>query len=117
MPKKVIHKMFWGIFIISIGLILASTRVGIGAHFPLDVILGSIIGYISGLLGIFISRKYKIWVWITTKKYYPVFIVLFLVCSGILINRIINENLILFYLALISLIVSLYKIIYVYVKI
>jgi membrane-associated phospholipid phosphatase len=116
MPKKMLNKILWGIFIISIGLILVTTRVGVGAHFPLDVVSGSIIGYISGLLGIFISRKYKIWAWINSKKYYPVFIVLLLVCIAIVLNRIVTMNLIVFYVTFLCLIVSLYKIIYVYVK-
>ncbi|KFF18836.1 phosphatase PAP2 family protein [Flavobacterium hydatis] len=116
MPQKLKFKIPWIFLIISLGLIVAFTRVAIGAHHPLDVIIGSIIGYISGLLGIFISRKNKTWNWINNKKYYPVFILLFLVCSISLINRIIDENLIIFYFAFISLVVSIYKITTVYVK-
>jgi membrane-associated phospholipid phosphatase len=116
MPKKTFSKMAWTIFIICIGLLLVFTRVGLGAHFPLDVLTGSCIGGISGLAGIFISRKYKLWSWIANKKYYPVFMVLFLVCGGIIINKIIHENLVVFYLALISLIVSLYQLMYAYIK-
>lgn len=116
MPKKTNYKILWVFFLISIGFILVFTRVGVGAHHPLDVINGSVIGYICGLTGIFISRKYKIWDWINTKKYYPFFIVLFLVCCGVLITKISKENLIIFYLALISLILSLYKITYAYIK-
>jgi membrane-associated phospholipid phosphatase len=116
MPKKLNYKILWGFFTIIAGLILVFTRVGVGAHYPLDVIVGSIIGYISGLAGIFINQKYKIWTWINNKKYYPIFILLFLICFILLINRITNENLIIYYLSLISLIVSLYKITCVYVK-
>lgn len=116
MPKKLKFKILWIFLIISIGLIVAFTRVGIGAHYPFDVIIGGIIGCIAGLSGIFISRKYKIWNWINNKKYYPVFILLFLICCVSLICRIIDENLIIFYFAFTSLAVSLYKIITVYVK-
>ncbi len=116
MPKLLKNKILWIFSIISIGLIIVFTRVGVGAHHPLDVIIGSIIGYLSGLLGIFISRRYKIWSWINNKKYYSIFILLMLIAAISLINKIINENLVVYYLALISLFVSLYKIIYVYVK-
>lgn len=116
MPKKVIHKITYGFLMINLGIILVFTRVGVGAHHPLDVITGSIIGYICGLVGIFVSKKYEIWSWINNKKYYPIFILLFIVCSIVLINKIINENLIVFYFALISLVISLYKIITLYVK-
>jgi membrane-associated phospholipid phosphatase len=116
MPKVLKYKFLWIFCIIILGLCIVFTRVGVGAHHPLDVIFGSIIGYISGLLGIFICQKYTIWSWVGNKKYYPVFILLMLVCGVSLIMKIRNENLIVFYLALISLFVSLYKITYVYVK-
>ncbi|MEO5593516.1 MAG: phosphatase PAP2 family protein [Chitinophagaceae bacterium] len=115
-PKKLNYKILWSFFIIITGLIIAFTRVGIGAHYPLDVIIGSIIGYISGLTGIFINQKYKIWTWINNKKYYPIFILLMLICCISLIIKIIDENLLIFYLALISLFFPFYKIIYVFVK-
>lgn len=116
MPKKWNYKFSWYFFILTTALILAFTRVGVGAHYPLDVIVGSIIGYISGISGIFINQKYPIWSWINNKKSYPFFITLFLVCCVLLVIRIVDENLVVFYLSLISLIVSLYKFIYVYVK-
>jgi membrane-associated phospholipid phosphatase len=116
MPKKVSHKIIWILLLVCFGLIIVSTRVGVGAHHPLDVITGSIIGFLCGLIGIFISRKYRIWNWITIKKYYPVFITLFVVCGVVLVTKISKENLLIYYFSLISLIFSLYKIIYVYVK-
>ena len=116
MPKKLHYKILWVFLLLITGLTLVFTRVGVGAHHPLDVINGSVIGYICGLIGIFISRKYKIWDWINNKKYYPFFIVLFLVCCALLITKISKENLIIFYLALISLILSLYKITYAYIQ-
>nr|WP_199001457.1 phosphatase PAP2 family protein [Flavobacterium sp. ASV13] len=116
MPKDLKFKILWIFGTIITGYILAFTRVGVGAHYPLDVITGSIIGYISGILGIFISRKYRIWSWINNKKYYPVLILLFAVSCILLICRIINDNLIIFYLAFISLAFSLYKITTLYVK-
>ena len=116
MPKKFTSKFLWVFFIIILGLIIASSRVGVGAHHPLDVIFGSIIGYISGLIGIFISQKYRIWSWVNNKKFYPIFIVAILGCAASIINKISTENLFIFYLALIFLVVSLYKIVLVYVK-
>lgn len=116
LPKKPNIKFLWYLFIVSIGLILVFTRVGVGAHYPIDVIVGSIIGYISGLIGIFICRKYEICAWVNNIKYYPIFIILFLVCCFVLISKIINENLFIFYISLFSLIISLFKISYVYIK-
>jgi membrane-associated phospholipid phosphatase len=116
MPKNLKDKVLWFLSVTIIGIILVFTRVAVGAHFPLDVTIGGIIGYISGLSGIFISRKYNIWAWINNKKYLPIFIVLFLIGAIILITKIFNENLVIFYFAFASLIVSLFKITTVYVK-
>ena len=116
MPEKLKYKILWISFTIIAGLMIAFTRVGVGAHYPLDVISGSIVGYISGLIGIFISRKFKIWAWIDNTKYYPIFMVLMLVCGISLISGIINENLVIYYLALASLFFAFYKIVYVFVK-
>ena len=116
MPKKISSKVAWIILLIGLGFIIISTRVGVGAHFPLDVIIGGIIGYISGLIGIFISKSDKLWAWISNPKYYPFFIILFMVCCVVLGTKIYKENLLIYYLSMISLIVSLYKIIYVYIK-
>ncbi|MFW0738977.1 phosphatase PAP2 family protein [Flavobacterium sp. T12S277] len=115
-PKNLKCRILYYFTFIILGSILAFTRVGIGAHYPLDVIIGSIIGYISGLLGIFITRKYNIWTWINNKKYYPILILIFVICSILLVCRIINTNLIIFYLALISLVFPLYKLISLYIK-
>lgn len=116
MPQKSKYKIIWSLFLVITGLTLAFTRVGVGAHYPIDVIAGCIIGYICGLAGIFISRKYKIDAWVNNKKYYLFFILLLLICCTLLINKIINENLIIFYLSFTSLIISLYKTISVYAK-
>ncbi|MBL7734907.1 MAG: phosphatase PAP2 family protein [Chitinophagaceae bacterium] len=116
MPPKLKYKIAWSLFIVIAGLVIASTRVGVGAHYPIDVTTGCIIGYISGLAGIFISRKYRIFAWVNSKKYYPLFILLLLVFCVVIIDKIIGQHLIIFYLSLISLIVSLYKIISVYVE-
>lgn len=53
LPKKMNHKIIYFPGMIFLGLIFAFSRVGVGAHYPLDVVFGSIIGYISGLSGFF----------------------------------------------------------------
>lgn len=116
MPQRLNYKILWCIFIIVTGLLLVFTRVGVGAHYPLDVIMGGTIGYISGLLGIFINEKYPIWAWINNRKYYPIIILFFLFCCISLVSRMLDDHLIIFYLSLITLVISLYRIINVYVK-
>ncbi|MGJ1446499.1 phosphatase PAP2 family protein [Sphingobacterium spiritivorum] len=115
-PQKFWYKILWIFSIVMIGLILISTRVGVGAHYPIDVIVGGIIGYITGLTGIFITRKYKICNWINCKKYYPVFILLFLAFSISVFDKIIHQNLMIFYFTFFSLVFSLFKIVRIYVQ-
>lgn len=116
MPKQTGMKILWIFFIVLLGYGFAITRVAVGAHYPLDVFVGSIVGYISGLLGIFISRKYRIWEWVGNRKFYPFFIVAFTVCCGVLLTKINKENLLIFYFSFISFIISLSIITYAYFK-
>lgn len=116
MPKKKGNKFLWFFSFTFIGLLLAFTRVAIGAHFPIDVVVGSIVGNISGLLGIFLNRKINIWKWISNKKYYPLFIGLFVLALVKIVTKIIDENLLIFYFVLSILIFSLIVIVKSYAK-
>lgn len=116
MPLHRRHKIMWTLCICTIGIMVIATRIGVGAHYPIDVTVGAIIGYISGILGIIINQKYSIWSWISNRKYYPFFIALFSVCCIIIITKILAINLFVFYVALFSLLISLYLIINIYVK-
>ena len=116
LPQNSIKKLGLVFLFLVFGYTIALSRVAVGAHFPLDVLVGSIVGYISGLSGIFISRKYTIWNWICVKKFTPIFIIAILACCISLSIKIYNDRIIVFYLALISLFVALYKFIYVYIK-
>ncbi len=51
-----------GLFLIY-ALLIGYGRVYMGAHFPLDVIVGSTIGFLSGIAGYFIMEFFKISVW------------------------------------------------------
>jgi membrane-associated phospholipid phosphatase len=96
MPEKLGSKILLIIFMMAGGLLIAFSRIAVGAHYPLDVITGSIIGYISGLAGIFVSCRYNIWIWISNKKYYPALMILFLIAGICLIKKIKIENLVIF---------------------
>ncbi len=116
MPSKTFHKIAWSILIITAGTMLVFSRVGVGAHYPLDVLIGSIMGYMFGLTGILMARKYPIPDGIRDKKFIPVFVLIFLVGCMLLVLRIIQENLFIYYVSLVALSLSLYKICARYVK-
>lgn len=115
LPKAKKYQFFWLCLIPLVGLLLVSTRVGVGAHYPLDVLTGSILGYIAGLTGIFLNQKFRIWTWMGHQKYYPFFIVLLLVCAIVLVGKIMDKPLFIYYLALMSTLISLFFIIRHYV--
>lgn len=116
MPKELGKKIAWFALVVFVGLIVALTRVGVGAHYPLDVVSGSITGYICGLLGIFTMRKFNLFGWIGQKKWFPFLMLIFLVCVVVFVNKIRTENLPVYYLAIVGLVVFLYKMIKVYVQ-
>jgi len=60
-PHKKEYKFLWYFLMFMFGVFLVLSRVAVGAHFPLDIYAGTAIGYIVGLLGIFINRKYDLW--------------------------------------------------------
>jgi membrane-associated phospholipid phosphatase len=116
MPEKPLHRQIWITSLISAGIVMAFSRVGVGAHYPLDVMVGATIGYTSGLAGILVSRHYKIWSWVSNKRYYPVLMLLILGCSISLIIKIIDEPLPVFFLACLASLFSLYKITHAYIQ-
>ncbi len=116
MPKKIGYKIIWSFFIISAGLIIVFSRVGVGAHYPLDVIIGSTIGFIISIIGITISNRFKLFNWINDKNKLPIFMLALVITGGVIIKKITEINLPIFYISLTSLVITLYLMIRFYVK-
>ena len=116
LPQNFKLKILWVPFMLMLGLIVASSRIGVGAHFPMDVVVGCIIGYLCGVLGILIGNRYRFGAWVGSRKFFPVIILLFLAFAFFLVQKIIAQNLLIYYLALGCLLFSLYKIYAAYAK-
>ncbi len=116
MPKKNINKILWCTSILTLGVIIAFSRVAVGAHYPFDTIIGSIIGYIVTIIGIRISTKLEWLNYVRKKKYLPVLILLIVIWVCIIIHKIIESNLLVFYLSLLSLGITLFLISKLYVQ-
>jgi len=116
MPKKNKHKIIWSLFFLTLGLVISFSRVGVGAHYPFDVIVGSTIGYIVAIIGIQINNKVSCWTWIKNIKYYPYFILFLIIWIGVIISKILVNNLPIFYFSLFSLVLSLCLITSAYVQ-
>lgn len=109
LPQKKITKIIWSLFILTIGLIVASSRVGVGAHYPLDVYFGSIIGFSIAILGIIISAKTNWLSWINNPKYLPFFMIAFLSWLIVLITKFFQQNLVIYLFPILTLIFALYQ--------
>lgn len=116
MPKKRNHKVLWVSFMIVIGLIISFSRVAVGAHFPLDVIIGSAIGFIIAFIGIVITNKFNWLGRVKSKTKHLIFLPLFVICIGLIIQKLFNTNLFIFYLSIFSLIITLCLNIIIYAK-
>jgi len=94
-----------------VGTLIVLSRIGVGAHYPLDIIVGAIIGYASGILGILFDRHFPaVFGWIGKIKYRPILILLLVGTAIAVIMKIIHDELIIFYISLISIIISIYAI-------
>jgi membrane-associated phospholipid phosphatase len=116
MPQKRKNKIMWSVFVVAAGLFIAFTRVGVGAHYPFDVLIGSTIGFITTTIGIKISSTYNWLQGIGNKKFYPVHLVLLIIWIALLINKIMEDNLVIYYISILALLVTLSLIIRSYVK-
>ncbi len=61
---------FYLYVILLLTVLTALSRVAVGAHWPLDVILGAILGGCAGLSGVFLALKYQAWwAWAKESRY------------------------------------------------
>ncbi|HZH68868.1 MAG TPA: phosphatase PAP2 family protein [Flavobacteriaceae bacterium] len=116
MPKNTIHKMVWSFFILLVGLIIALSRVGVGAHYPLDVLIGSIIGFVIVVIGINVTNKINWLSCIKNLKLFPLFIVLFIIWDILIVIKIANENLPIYYISVAALTITVTLMTRIYVK-
>lgn len=59
-PRSIIN-WTWITVIILVAAVVAVSRVAVGAHWPLDVAAGALLGWIAGLTGAGFSRNRKAW--------------------------------------------------------
>lgn len=78
---------------IGIASLIALSRVAIGAHWPIDVVVGACLGITGGASGLLLAQRYKKWwSWIDTNKGCDVFGVIMLLWGISIVNDNIYAN-------------------------
>ena len=68
--KKAKQPVLWSIFLILVASVVAISRITVGAHWPVDLLAGAVLGGISGISGIYLSNRYATgWRWKSNVKY------------------------------------------------
>ena len=116
MPKKKSYKIVWSLLMLLAGFSIAFSRVAVGAHYPFDVVIGIALGFIAVIIGIRVNNNVRWLVWIKNKKFYPGFMLLLIIWIALIILKIIDHNLPIFYLSLMSLVGTLFLITRAYAK-
>ena len=116
MPKKMMSKVIWSTVLILIGLTIAFSRVAVGAHYPIDVILGCTIGYIMAILSIRLNTNLNWLYWMKTRRFYPIIMLILSIWTYLVILKIMKYNMVIFYLSLLALVVTFFVITKKYVE-
>jgi membrane-associated phospholipid phosphatase len=116
MPQKNKLKILWSFGIVAIGLLIASSRIGVGAHYPLDVVIGCIIGFCIGIVGIKISNNVNWLRAIGHTKYHIIHLLMLFIWIVLIVFKILEDNLLIYYISIIALLVTSSIILRSYVK-
>ena len=115
-PLKLIQSLVWTLLFVVTLVPMVFSRVAVGAHFPLDVVFGCLIGIVLALIGIELSKRTNWWGWFENIKLYPIFLVVLLAWISVIIYKIFESNLSIFYLSITCLVVTFYLLLDEYLK-
>jgi len=86
--RKTQHPFLWSIFIVLFTSVVAISRIAVGAHWPIDVLTGAVLGIISGISGVYLTYKYNAWwMWMSNAKFSYFHIIILLLFIYALISR------------------------------
>lgn len=91
-------RRFGGLWIFLGGLMIASTvafsRVAVGAHWPLDIVVGAAFGCLGGISGVVLTQRFELWwTWMRNSAYQWILSLVLLGWSAALVGDPISDTL------------------------
>ena len=114
MPRSAKWRLPFIAGIVLLGVLVGLSRVGVGAHYPLDVLTGAILGCVCGVFGVLVASKTRIFAWLNSRFGLLVFALLGAVGVVMMLQHINKFSLMIFYLALLCALVCLFMILRAY---
>ena len=102
MPRANKWRVPFIVGIVLLGALVGLSRIGVGAHYPLDVLGGALLGCVCGIFGILVASKTRIFAWVDSRVGLLVFALFSAICIVMILKHINKDNLFVLYLALIS---------------
>ena len=101
MPKAKKWRLPFILGVVFVGVIAGLSRVGVGAHYPLDVLAGALLGCVCGVFGVIVASRTRIFAWVDSRFGLLIFVLFCAVEVVLTLKNINKHNLIIFYFALI----------------
>ena len=102
--------------IVFLALFVGLSRVGVGAHYPLDVLAGGLLGFVCGLFGVLVASRTRIFAWLNSHHGLLAFALLCALGVVMMAKNLSKENLFIFYPALFCALICLFVILGKYFK-
>lgn len=108
MPRTLKWRLPFVISLVLLGVLVGLSRVGVGAHYPLDVLAGSLLGCVCGLFGVLVAGKTRLFAWLNSRYGLLVFALMSALGVVMMLKHINKFNLFIFYPALLCAFVCLF---------
>lgn len=108
LPKPNNKKILYVLGLSLFGLLVALSRVAVGAHYPLDTIFGGLIGIFCGIIGILVSNKVNIPFSVNSIKNQWILLSLLFVSTIIILFKFSEEQLFVYFICLTCLFYAIY---------